>query len=293
MTLLPGLRLDWQRAAFDGATGDAGGAQRPDGRVLRLVAAPPGARLRRVPVAAAHLRRADGRARAGRGRRRASRSPPSSTPRTTRYAEVGLAAAAAAPQLRVTATAWVRLSRHTLDDTEVGDTALTADYNYGAGGPPASRWAPSGRSAPPARVRQRDVQLSQGTGIASARYLFTPAQLAYTGYQATDNAQRVTANGGFDLADLAGSTHLYGAGHLRQRPAHGTDQQRRRCRPAAIVDVTLRHRFDIPLRPEVAIDVRNLFDVVYAYRIATGSLSGSAYGSLRDVDVRLIMPFGS
>jgi len=39
--------------------------------------------------------------------------------------------------------------------------------------------------------------------------------------------------------------------------------------------------------------VRNLFDVVSAYRIATGSLSGSAYGPLRTVNVRLILPFGS
>jgi hypothetical protein len=54
----------------------------------------------------------------------------------------------------------------------------------------------------------------------------------------------------------------------------------------------VRHRFDLPLRPELALDVRNLFDVIYAYRIATGSLAGSAYGALREVDVRVSVPLG-
>ncbi len=90
----------------------------------------------------------------------------------------------------------------------------------------------------------------------------------------------------------SGRTHLdalvtFGSG-LRTGPTNGATLP-----AAAVVDLTLRHRFELPLRPELAIDVRNLFDVVYAYRIATGSLSGSAYGPLRTVNVRLILPFGS
>ncbi len=34
------------------------------------------------------------------------------------------------PQLTLSLTPWLRLSKFTLDDNEVGDTALTADYNY-------------------------------------------------------------------------------------------------------------------------------------------------------------------
>jgi hypothetical protein len=208
------------------------------------------------------------------------------------YAEVGLGAELLR-SLRVTATAWGRLSWHTLDDAEVGDTALTADYNYdrgrAAGLELGAVWTLLRRLHGFANAT---FELSQGTGIASASYLFTPAQRAYTGYQATDNAQRLTANTGVDLADLTGRTHLdalvtFGSG-LRTGPTNGATL------PAAvIVDVTLRHRFELPLRPELAVDVRNLFDVVYAYRIATGSLSGSAYGPLRTVDVRLILPFGT
>jgi hypothetical protein len=207
------------------------------------------------------------------------------------YAEIGLAAQLL-PQLRVALTPWVRLSRHTIDDNEVGDTALTADYNYdhgrAAGLEVSAVWALWRRLHGFANAT---FEVSQGSGIASARYLFTPDQLAFTGYQSTDNAQKVSANAGLDLADQAGSTHLsglvtFGSG-LRTGPTNNATL------PAStIVDLTLRHRFDIPLRPEVAIDVRNLFDVVYAYRIATGSLAGTAYGSLREVGVRLMIPWG-
>ena len=85
------------------------------------------------------------------------------------------------------------------------------------------------------------------------------------------------------------------AGWTRRSSDMGTmaDSSATATLPAStIVDVTLRHRFDIPLRPELAIDVRNLFDVVYAYRISTGSLAGTAYGSLREVDLRLMIPWG-
>ena len=196
------------------------------------------------------------------------------------------------PQLRVAITPWVRFSRHTIDDSEVGDTALTADYNYdhgrSVGLEVSGVWALWRRLHGFANAT---FMLSQGSGIASARYLFTPEQLAFTGYQATDNAQRVSANVGLDLVDQAGTTHLsglvtFGSG-LRTGPTNNATLP-----ASSIVDVTLRHRFDIPLRPELAIDVRNLFDVVYAYRISTGSLAGSAYGSLREVDLRLMIPWG-
>ena len=188
----------------------------------------------------------------------------------------------------MTATAWGRLSWHTLDDAEVGDTALTAEYNYRRDAPPGSSWALWALLRRAHGFANVTFQLSEGTGIASAPYLFTPAQLAYTGYQATDNAQKITANAGADLADGSGRTHLnalvtFGSG-LRTGPTNADTLP-----AAAIVDLTMRHRFELPLRPELALDVRNLFDVAYAYRIATRSLAGSAYGPLRTVSVRLIL----
>jgi hypothetical protein len=289
-SLFPGLRLDLQRASFDGVDATLVGPS------LRL-----GASYAVTPRLLAHAfigylwqpptydaptaARVLGVVPAG------SAIPSDLEAELDAYAEVGLAAQLL-PQLRVAITPWVRFSRHTVDDSEVGDTALTADYNYDHGR--AAGLEVSGVWALWRRLHgfaNATFMISEGSGIASARYLFTPDQLAFTGYQATDNAQRVSANAGLDLADQAGSTHLsalvtFGSG-LRTGPTNNATL------PAStIVDVTLRHRFDIPLRPEVAVDVRNLFDVVYAYRISTGSLAGSAYGSLREVDLRLMIPWG-
>jgi hypothetical protein len=290
-TLFPGVRLDLERASFDGTrttlTGPSvrlgasyafsprllahaflGNLWQPPtydaptaARVLGVV--PPGS-----PVPADLLAEQD------------------------LYGEAGLVAQPV-PQLRLAATPWIRLSRHTIDDNEVGDTALTADYNYdhgrAAGVELSAVWVLWQRLHGFANAT---LMFSQGTRIASARYLFTPQQLAFNGYQAIDNAEKATANLGLDLVDQTGRTHLsgllaFGSG-LRTGPTNNATL------PAStVIDLTLRHRFDVPLRPEVAIDVLNLFDVIYAYRIATGSLAGTAYGSLREVNVRLMIPFGS
>ncbi len=212
---------------------------------------------------------------------------------TDYYAEIGIADRII-PQLTMSLTVWGRLSQYTLDDNEVGDTALTADYNYERGHAAGAELAAQfvlGRNLH--AFGNLAAQIAEGEGIASSLYLFTPQQLAFSGYQSVDNTQKLTANVGVDVADNPGNTHLdillkYGSG-LRTGPTNNATLP-----PSTVVNVTLRHRFvDIPLKPEVAIDVYNLFDVIYAYRIATGSLTGTAYGSLRAVDVRLIIPFGS
>jgi hypothetical protein len=290
LTLLPGVRLDGQRVAFQGATARLWGPSLRLGASYalspRLLAHAFAGTLWQPPTYDAPT--------AARVLGLAAPGQPLALDLLAEddlYAELGLAADLLR-RLRATVTAWGRLSRHTLDDAEVGDTALTADYNYrrgrAAGLELGAVWAWGRLHA----FANATLQLSQGTGIASAAYLFTPAQLAYTGYQATDNAQTVTANAGAELADAAGRTHLdalvtFGSG-LRTGPTNAETL------PAAtVVDLSLRHRFDLPLQPELALDVRNLFDVVYAYRVATGSPAGSAYGPLRSVEVRLILPFGS
>jgi hypothetical protein len=211
---------------------------------------------------------------------------------TDEYAEIGLAARVLR-QLTLTLTPWGRLSQNTLDDNEVGDTALTADYNYVRGraaGVELGANVVLGR-----RFRgfaNASAEVAEGEGINSALYLFTPQQLPFTGYQAVDNAQALSANLGGDLSDNSGHTHLsgllrFGSG-LRTGPTNNATLP-----PNTVIDLTLRHKFDLPLKPEVAFDALNVFDVVYAYRISTGSLAGSAYGSLRQFQLRLIVPFGS
>jgi hypothetical protein len=134
------------------------------------------------------------------------------------------------------------------------------------------------------------LQQGQGQGTDSARYLFTPQQLAYTGWVTLDHVQRWTANVSADLHDEPRTTHLsahfnYGSGmrtgddDTLTVPSHST------------LDLTLRHRFDLGhFHPEAAVDVFNVFNEVYATRIGNGFV-GSAYGALRHADVRVIVPF--
>ena len=123
-------------------------------------------------------------------------------------------------------------------------------------------------------------------------YLFTPAQLAFIGYQPVDNAQDLAGNVGVDPSDNRKTTHLSGlltcGSGLRTGPTNQSTLP-----PSAIFNVSLRHAFDVPLKPEVALDVSNVFNVIYAYRISTGSLAGTAYAPQREVMLRLIVPFGS
>jgi outer membrane receptor protein involved in Fe transport len=52
------------------------------------------------------------------------------------------------------------------------------------------------------------------------------------------------------------------------------------------VDLTLAHDFlNVPLRPTLAIDVVNLFDAQYAYRLNNG-FNGSHWAAPRSVYVR-------
>jgi hypothetical protein len=172
----------------------------------------------------------------------------------------------------------------------VGTTNLIASYNYARGRAiGAEAWSNF------AFVRVLDGfvnggwQVAQGRGVDSERYLFTAAELANTGWGTLDHAQTWTANVGFDLHDERGKTHFsglmrYGSG-LRTGPTvqlHVPEH--------TTLDLTLRHHFDVPLPSEVAFDVMNVFDDVYAYRIATGFV-GSAYAPLRRADLRLKVPF--
>jgi hypothetical protein len=190
----------------------------------------------------------------------------------------------------LTATAWGRLVDDQLDRQNVGTTNLVASYNFQRG-----RAVGGEIAAVVSPIRYLDGfanggwQIAEGQGFASERYLFTPAELAFTGWGTLDHVQTWTANVGFDLHDEGATSHFsglvnYGSG-LRTGltdtlhvPSHLT------------VDLTLRHRFDVPLHPELAFDLLNAFDDMYAIRIATGYV-GSAYAPLRRAMVRLIVPF--
>jgi outer membrane cobalamin receptor len=194
-------------------------------------------------------------------------------------------------ELEVGLTGWGRFAFDQLDRQNVGTTNLVASYNFAQG-----RAAGGELSLRLRGIRFLDafanagLQLAQGQGISSENYLFTSEQRKDTSWVTLDHVQTWTGNVGFDLHDDSATTHLsglvnYGSG-LRTGatdelsvPEHTT------------LDLTLRHRFDLFLHPQVAIDVLNVFNDVYAYRIATGYI-GSAYAPLRRINVRLSVPFG-
>ncbi len=189
-------------------------------------------------------------------------------------------------------TGWGRIASDQLDRVNVGTTNLVASYNFERGraaGAEASCRLSGGDNVD--GFANLGWQLAQGSGISSERFLFSQEEVADKSWVMLDHVQTWTANVGVDLHDAPASTHVsallnYGSG-LRTGP-----DSNETVPSHVVVDLTLRHRFDIlsHLHPEIAIDVFNLFNQVYAYRIGTGYV-GSAYGPLRRVFVRLAVPF--
>jgi outer membrane cobalamin receptor len=194
-------------------------------------------------------------------------------------------------RLEATLTGFGRLSKDTLDVQTVGSTDLIEDYNYKRGRGAGVELAYRATANPYLQgFGNGSWNLAQGQGIDSATFLFTRSEVTYPGWQILDHVQTWTANVGIDLHDESAKSHLavlfqYGSGlrtgadNNETVPGHAT------------WNMTLRHRFDFALHPEVAVDVFNALDAVYAIRIGNG-LVGSAYGALRQVDARVTIPLG-
>jgi outer membrane cobalamin receptor len=208
-------------------------------------------------------------------------------PETDAFGEVGIASRLASP-LRVGFVGWARYAWNQLDDTAIGSTSLLSNYNFArgrAGGLEAS-----------AELRAKDwlsafanasFGFAQGQGISSAKFLFTPAQLADTSWQTLDHAQTLTANAGATVRQdrfAATTTFAYGSG-LRTGPSNTSHVPGH-----ARVDQSLRYTletsgYDVTL----AVDIINIFDARYAYRIANGFV-GSSYAPPREVFLTLALP---
>jgi outer membrane cobalamin receptor len=209
-------------------------------------------------------------------------------PEQDRYAEIGLESRVA-PWVTLKGTVWGKLSKDQLDDIEVGSTNLVSPYNFEEGRALGaelgvvtvlSSWFKAFGSIA--------WEKAQGRNIATATYLFSPDDLANHGWQILDHSQTWTANAGATVRD--GATTLsalmnYGSG-LRTGPNNNEtvpDHWR--------FDATLAHQFlTAPLRPTLALDVINLFDAHYAYRISNG-FNGSHWAPERSVYLRLGMTF--
>jgi len=204
-------------------------------------------------------------------------------PEKDRYAEVGLRARVM-PPLTLGLTVWGRLSTDQLDETEIGNTGITTPYNFSegraAGIEATVDWVITQRLTTFGNV---SFGTAQGKGIATAQYLFDQADLKNTDWQTLDHSQTWTANAGASYRDgptLVTVLMAYGSG-LR------TGANNESHVPGWVrVDLTLAHDFlNLPLRPTLAIDIVNLFDAQYAYRLYNG-FNGSHWAAPRSVYVR-------
>ena len=204
-------------------------------------------------------------------------------PEKDRYAEVGLQARLA-KAVSVGLNIWGKLATDQLDEVEFGNTTIASPYNFAegrAGGIELTVDAVITQNL--TAFGNVSFGTAQGKQIATAKYLFGPDDLANSDWQTLDHAQTWTANAGASYRD--GGTQLstqlaYGSG-LR------TGANNESHVPGWVrVDVTLAHDFlNLPLRPTFAIDVVNLFDASYAYRLYNG-FNGSHWAPGRSVYLR-------
>ena len=206
---------------------------------------------------------------------------------TALYGELGLSARIL-KKVKLSVTGWGKYSFHQFDNIALGATNLIGSYNFEHGRSVGVELA--------ADIVFRDWLsgfanatwlIAQGQGISSAKFLFAPDQLADTSWQTLDHAQTWTANAGLTVQYSGASVTAmatYGSG-LRTGPSNDqTVPQHIRF------DMTLQYSFEkLPLRPRLAIDIINLFDSHYAYRIGNAFV-GSSYAAPRSVFARLAIP---
>lgn len=211
-------------------------------------------------------------------------------PESDVFSELGVASKLA-KAVRGGLTAWGRYAWNQLDDTAVGSTSLLSNYNFRRGRAFGVEASLDVRIGPWfSAFANGSYGLAEGRGISSAKYLFSAEDLASDGWQTLDHAQTLTANAGATVRDHRFSvTSLvsYGSG-LRTGPAN--DQH---VPQHVRADVSMQYTFEphgYPVR--LGVDVFNLFDAHYAYRIANGFV-GSSYAPARSVYLTLSIPLAA
>jgi outer membrane cobalamin receptor len=207
-------------------------------------------------------------------------------PETGAYGELGVDVMAAR-WIRFGVTGWGRLAWNQLDDNVLGDSGLVGYYNYARGRALGVDGTLQVVVGPLTSFANVEWEIAQGQEIISSKYLFDAAELVSNAWETLDESQAWTANLGATVRAGAGMATLlanYGSG-LR------TGDMNTQHVPGHLrVDLTLAWSFDeFPLRPRLAVDIVNLFDARYAYRLANG-LFGSTWAPPRELFVRVAVP---
>jgi len=209
---------------------------------------------------------------------------------TDLYAEGGIATRLV-NELRGGLTAWGRYAYNQLDDVSIGSTSLVSNYNFDrgrAGGLEASLDLKVGPWL--SGFANASYGFAQGEGISSAKFLFDAATLADHSWQTLDHAQTLTANGGATVRDgrfVVTGLIAYGSG-LRTGPSNNQHVPGHVRGDVSMSYTFLPHAYPI----KVGIDVINVADARYAYRIGNGFV-GSSYGAPRTVFLTLSLPLAS
>jgi hypothetical protein len=217
---------------------------------------------------------------------------------TLESAEVGVTTHPAR-NLTLGLTGWGRFTQNMLDRQNVGNSNLVVSFNWAQGRAAGFDLFGNGRVFSFLDNRlvldgfgNLSYQNSQQLNISSELYLFTPAELAASQQWTTmDHVQFWTANVGLDLHDSDKLNNLmvrfnYGSGF------HSGIATNELVPEHSTVDVTASHVFQFPGRPELAFDVFNLLNDIYAYRLGTAFFGNSQYAALRHFDLRVIVHFG-
>jgi outer membrane cobalamin receptor len=211
-------------------------------------------------------------------------------PETDVFAELGVATRLADP-IRVGLVGWGRYAWNQLDDTAIGSTSLLSNYNFKRGRAGGLESSIDLRVGPwLSSFANVSYGFAEGQGISSAKYLFTPDEIANNAWQTLDHAQTLSANAGVTARQDRFATTLtvqYGSG-LRTGP--NNDQH---VPQYVHVDQTASYTFEASGYPiRFAVDVINVFNAHYAYRIANGFV-GSSYAAPRSVFLTLSLPLAA
>jgi len=211
-------------------------------------------------------------------------------PETDVFSELGLITKLSS-HFRGGLTGWGRYAWNQLDNTSIGSTSLVSSYNFKRGRAFGIEGTIEARVGPWLSLFANGAYgMAQGQGINSAKYLFDPADVESTAWQTLDHAQTVTANAGGTVRDgrfTATALATYGSG-LRTGPSN-TDHV-----PGHVkVDVSTSYTFAPHAHPiKLGVEIANVLDARYAYRIANGFV-GSSYAAPRTVFLSLSVPLAA
>ena len=218
-------------------------------------------------------------------------------PASSISAELGLAVHPI-PSLTIGLDGWGRWTHNMLDHQNIGASDLWASFNWDQGRAWGGDLYATGQLAKYDGCFVLDafgnvsVQRAQQLDITTQQFLFSADDLAGSRqWTLMDHVQNWTANAGLLLHDW--NKHNNASVRLNYGSGFHTGIANNETVPEhTTVDLTASHIFDAPGRPEVAFDVFNLFNDLYAYRIGTGFFGNSQFGALRRFDIRLIVHLG-